>query len=113
MGPGIVRIDAVSPPEPDVAIGAVAIGEEAHWLQMGLQSQGRAFRAGRYQIQGEVSGQGILPEGRHRLQRGLLSRRQTYFHQSVAEYCSSSGFRAGADGCQDGIPVGKFSAGVK
>ena len=46
MDPGDVRGDAVSPPEPDVAIGAVATGEEAHWLQMGLQSQGRAFRAG-------------------------------------------------------------------
>ena len=108
MGPGDVRGDAVSPPEPDVAIGAVATGEEAHWLQMGLQSQGRAFRVGRYQIQGEVSGQGILPEGKHRLQQGLLSRRQTYFHQSVAEHCRSLGFRAGADGCQDGVPPWAF-----
>ena len=91
-----------------MAIGAVAIGEEAHWLQMGLQSQGRAFTAGRYQIQGEVCGQGILLEGRHRLQRGLLSHRQTYFHQSVAEHCSSSEFRAGADGCQDSIPPWAF-----
>ena len=91
-----------------MAIGVVATGEEAHWLQMGLQSQGRAFRAGRYQIQGEVSGQGILPEGRYRLQRGLLSHRQTYFYQSVAEYCSSSGFRAGVDGCQDGVPPWVF-----
>ena len=56
MGSGDVRGDVVSPPEPDVAIGAVAIGEEAHWLQMGLQSQGRVFKAGRYQIQGDVSG---------------------------------------------------------
>ncbi|XP_073117613.1 uncharacterized protein [Elaeis guineensis] len=108
MGPDDVRGDAVSPPEPDVVIGAVATRKEAHWLQMGLQSQGRAFRAGRYQIQGEVSSQGILPEERHRLQRGLLSHRQTYFHQSVAEHCSSSGFRAGADGCQDGIPPWVF-----
>ena len=108
VGPDDVRGDAVSPLEPDVAIGAVATGEEAHWLQMSLQAQGRAFRAGRYQIQGEVSGQGILPEGRHRLQQGLLSHRQTYFHQSVAEHCSSSGFRAGADRCQDGVPPWVF-----
>ena len=108
MDPDDVRGDAVFPPEPNVAIGAVATGEEAHWLQMGLQSQGRTFRAGRYQIQGEVSGQGILPKGRHRLQRDLFSHRQTYFHQSVAEHCSSSRFRVGADGCQDGVPPWAF-----
>ena len=108
MGPGDVRGDVVSPPEPNVMIGAVAIGEAAHWLQMDLQSQERAFRAGRYQIQGEVSGQEILPEGRHRLQQGLLSRHQTYFHQSVAEHCSSSEFKAGVDGCQDGVPPWVF-----
>ena len=42
VGPSNVRGDAVSPQEPDMAIGAVAIGEEAHWLQMGLQSQGQS-----------------------------------------------------------------------
>ena len=58
----------VSLQERDVTIGVVATRKETHSMQVGLPMQGGAFGVGRYQVQGQASGQEILSEGRHQLQ---------------------------------------------